>query len=153
MERLDDGEVSTFLADEVRPGDALEVQGPIGGWFIWRGDQAALGVAGGSGVVPLIAMLRHARDIGASELLKLAVSARTLAELPYSSELLEAGASIVLTREGSPAGRAAARLMATDSGSAHCRSGDLLRLRLERLRRDGEHAAAEPWHCRGRHPR
>jgi ferredoxin-NADP reductase len=64
IERLDDGEVSTYLADELRPGDKLELRGPIGGYFVW--DVATGGplllVAGGSGIVPLMAMLRH-RDI------------------------------------------------------------------------------------------
>ena len=66
VERLDDGEVSPYLTDELRPGDELELRGPIGGYFVW---QEALGgplllVAGGSGVVPLRAMLRHHRAIG-----------------------------------------------------------------------------------------
>jgi len=107
IERLEDGEVSTYLADVVQPGDELEVQGPIGGWFIWNGDQPAVGIAGGSGVVPLIAMLRHAVDIGRTDLLHLAVSSRTLADLPYAYELMAAGALVVLTREdrtGEPGG-------------------------------------------------
>ncbi|HEX2577978.1 MAG TPA: FAD-binding oxidoreductase, partial [Aquihabitans sp.] len=58
VERLDDGEVSTFLHDTVEIGDELEVRGPIGGWFVWRVDRPALLVGGGSGVVPLMAMLR-----------------------------------------------------------------------------------------------
>ena len=58
VERLEDGEVSTFLHDEVEVGDELEVRGPIGGWFVWDGDTPALLVGGGSGVVPLMAMLR-----------------------------------------------------------------------------------------------
>jgi ferredoxin-NADP reductase len=106
VERLDDGEVSTYLADVVEPGDELELRGPIGGWFVWEGDAAALGVAGGTGVVPLVSMLRHARDLGREDLLRLLVSARTLTELPYRDEL--AGHSLVLTREaydGRPAGR------------------------------------------------
>jgi ferredoxin-NADP reductase len=108
VERLPDGEVSTFLADVVQVGDELHVRGPIGGWFVWRGDTPATGVAGGSGIVPLIAMLRHARHIGRPELLQLAVSARTLAELPYAEELTAAGAHVALTREdgiGRPRGR------------------------------------------------
>ncbi len=61
VERLDDGEVSPFLVDELRTGDELELRGPVGGYFVW---EAACGgplllVAGGSGVVPLRAMLRH----------------------------------------------------------------------------------------------
>ena len=84
VERLDDGEVSTYLADVVEPGDELELRGPIGGWFVWEGERPAVGVAGGTGVVPLVAMLRHARDLGREDLVRLAVSARTadVAPLP-----------------------------------------------------------------------
>jgi ferredoxin-NADP reductase len=110
VERLEDGEVSPFLADGVQPGDRLEVRGPIGGWFVWEGESPALLVGGGSGVVPFLAMLRHARTLGRTDLLRIAVSSRTLIELPYAMELMDAGALIVLTRE--PYGdRAAARLM------------------------------------------
>jgi ferredoxin-NADP reductase len=108
VERLDDGEVSTYLADVVESGDELEVRGPIGGWFVWTGSGPALGVAGGSGVVPLVAMLRHAVFIGRPELLRLAVSTRTLAGLPYAAELAAAGALVAVTREpyeSRPAGR------------------------------------------------
>ena len=110
VERLEDGEVSPFLADVVQAGDRLEVRGPIGGWFVWDGESPALLVGGGSGVVPFLAMLRHARTLGRTDLLRIAVSSRTLVELPYGMELMDAGALIVLTRE--PYGdRAAARLM------------------------------------------
>ena len=61
VELLPGGEVSTFLHDEVVVGDELEVRGPIGGWFVWRGETPALLVGGGSGIVPLMAMLRLAR--------------------------------------------------------------------------------------------
>src|SRR5258708_35769224 len=57
VERFPDGEVSTFLHDDVVVGDELEVRGPIGGWFVWPGDAPALLIGGGSGVVPLMAML------------------------------------------------------------------------------------------------
>ncbi|WNV76551.1 FAD-binding oxidoreductase [Geodermatophilus sp. DSM 44513] len=100
VERLDDGEVSTFLADVVEPGDTLEVRGPIGGWFVWDCTHPALLVGGGSGVVPLVAMLRAARELGRTDLLRIAVSTRTLAELPYADELLAAGAVVATTREG-----------------------------------------------------
>jgi ferredoxin-NADP reductase len=103
VERLEDGEVSGFLADVVQAGDQLEVRGPIGGWFVWRGHTPAVAVGGGSGVVPLIAMLRHAQHTGTQSLLRLAVSSRTYAELPYASELLAAGATIALTRGQDPA--------------------------------------------------
>jgi ferredoxin-NADP reductase len=108
VERLDDGEVSTHLADVVEPGDELEVRGPIGGWFVWDGESPALLLAGGFGVVPYISMLRHARALGRENLLRVAVSARTMAQLPYAEELVEAGALIVLSREAHgirPAGR------------------------------------------------
>jgi ferredoxin-NADP reductase len=61
VERLEDGEVSTYLADDLHPGDKLELRGPIGGYFVWDipvGGPLFL-VAGGSGIVPLMAMLRH----------------------------------------------------------------------------------------------
>jgi ferredoxin-NADP reductase len=113
VERLDDGEVSTYLADVVEPGDELEVRGPIGGWFVWDGATPALLVGGGTGVVPLVAMVRHARDLGRLDLLRVAVSARTFAELPYADELAAAGALIVTTREAHGI-RPAARLTAMD---------------------------------------
>ncbi|HOZ59849.1 MAG TPA: FAD-binding oxidoreductase [Nakamurella multipartita] len=108
VERFPEGEVSPFLADVVAPGDELEVRGPIGGWFVWDAAMPAVGVAGGSGAVPLLAMLRHARALGRPDLLQLAVSARTLADLPFPDELADAGALIALTRQDyrdRPAGR------------------------------------------------
>jgi ferredoxin-NADP reductase len=106
--------VSSFLADVVAPGDELEVRGPIGGWFVWDGATPALGVAGGSGVAPLVAMLRHARMIGREDLLRLAVSARTPPDLPYAEELLASGALAAFSRFAPPGGRAAGRLTAPD---------------------------------------
>jgi ferredoxin-NADP reductase len=107
VERISDGEVSGYLADVVEPGDELEVRGPIGRWFVWFGGTPAIGIGGGSGVAPLVGMLRHARDLGHPESLRLAVSATTRARLPYADELEAAGARIALTREpGTPhAGR------------------------------------------------
>ncbi len=114
IERLEDGEVSTFLADVVQPGDELDIRGPIGGWFVWDADGPALGLAGGSGVVPLMSMLRHAVHVGQESLLQLVVSARTRADLPYADELEAAGALIVLTREDTAAGRSRGRLAAAE---------------------------------------
>jgi ferredoxin-NADP reductase len=114
VERLPDGEVSGYLAEEVRPGDQLEVRGPIGGWFVWDGHTPAVGIAGGSGVVPLVAMLRHARDLGDGASLTLAVAARTWAQLPYADELATAGAVIALSREADTDGRPAGRLSAAE---------------------------------------
>jgi len=108
IERLDDGEVSTYLADVAEPGDEIEVRGPIGGWFVWDCATPALLVAGGFGVVPLVSMLRTAHVLDRVDLLRVAASARTLAELPYADELAAAGALIALSREGRgirPAGR------------------------------------------------
>jgi len=124
VERLDDGEVSTYLADVAAPGDVLDVRGPIGGWFVWRGDAPAAGVGGGSGVVPLVAMLRHSRHLGRGELLRLAVSSRTLAELPYADELAAHGTVIALTREDSASGRPRGRLNAADLRPVFDRADD-----------------------------
>src|SRR3954453_15063628 len=81
------GEVSGFLHDAAEVGDVLELRGPIGGWFVWEGDVPAVCVAGGSGVVPVVAMTRVARRLGLQHLLKVVVVARTWEELPYAEEL------------------------------------------------------------------
>jgi ferredoxin-NADP reductase len=99
VERLEEGEVSSYLHDVVVPGDELEVRGPIGGFFVWRGDTPALLVAGGSGIVPLMAMLRFARGSGRSDLVRLVVSVRRPGELYYSDELPGPETSVVYTRE------------------------------------------------------
>jgi ferredoxin-NADP reductase len=117
VEQLDNGEVSTYLAEDAMVGDVLDVRGPIGGWFVWDGTSPAVGIAGGTGVVPLVAMLRHAVALGRGDLLHLVVSARTLAELPYADELIAAGAFIALTREAGPGGRPAGRLNPTEIAS------------------------------------
>jgi ferredoxin-NADP reductase len=110
VERLVDGEVSSFLHDVVVAGDKLEVRGPIGGWFVWRGDTPALLIGGGSGVVPLMAMLRLARRTGRSDLVNLIMSARGPADLYYASELPGAETTVIYTRTvplawARPAGR------------------------------------------------
>src|SRR3954465_6144567 len=76
VERLEDGEVSTFLHDVVEVGDELEVRGPLGGFFVWDGATPALLIGGGSGIVPLMSMLRLARRTGRSNLVRLVISAR-----------------------------------------------------------------------------
>jgi ferredoxin-NADP reductase len=113
VERLPDGEVSGFLYDEARVGDELEIRGPIGGWFVWDGTKPAIAVGGGSGVVPLVAMLRHAVHVGAADLLTLAASGRSRGQLPYADELAEFGATIALTGSDVP-GTVHHRLTATD---------------------------------------
>ncbi|WP_375498206.1 FAD-binding oxidoreductase [uncultured Jatrophihabitans sp.] len=126
IERLADGEVSGYLADVVEPGDELEIRGPIGGWFVWTATEPMLGVAGGSGVVPIVSMLRHAVRVGRPELVRLAVSARTLAELPYADEFTAAGALLVLSRADSPSGRAAARIAGAELAALVPPSGPCL---------------------------
>lgn len=100
VERLDGGEVSAFLHDVVVAGDELELRGPIGGWFVWRGDAPALLVGGGSGVVPLASMLRLARRTGRSELVRLVVSARSPEDLYYATELPGPEVTVAYTRSG-----------------------------------------------------
>jgi ferredoxin-NADP reductase len=115
VERLEGGEVSTFLHDVVEPGDELEVRGPIGGWFVWDGDSPAVLVGGGSGVVPLMAMLRLARATRRSDLVRMVVSVRRPGDLYYSDELPGAETAVVYTREApEPAGRPVGRLMSDD---------------------------------------
>jgi ferredoxin-NADP reductase len=99
VECLPDGEVSGFLHDEARVDDVLELRGPIGGWFTWTGEVPAVCVAGGSGVVPIVSMLRYARRLGLRDRLRVVAVARTLADLPYADELQAAGAFVALTRE------------------------------------------------------
>jgi ferredoxin-NADP reductase len=106
IERLDDGEVSPYLVDEVRDGDQIEVRGPIGGYFVWDGDEPepVLLVAGGSGVVPLVAMARHRARIGSETPMRLVYSSRTWADVIYREELETLGLEVVhtLTREQPP---------------------------------------------------
>jgi ferredoxin-NADP reductase len=114
VEGLPDGEVSGYLTEVAAPGDTFEVRGPIGGWFVWTGDQVALAIGGGSGVAPLLAMARHARLTGQGDRLRLVAAARTWAELPYGDELAAAGATVALSREPAPGGRPAGRLRPAD---------------------------------------
>ncbi len=91
VERLDDGEVSPYLVGELRPGDKLELRGPVGGYFVW---EEALGgplllVGGGSGVVPLRAILRHHRAVESTVPARLLYSARTLDDVIYHDELAQ----------------------------------------------------------------
>jgi ferredoxin-NADP reductase len=89
VERLDDGEVSPYLVGEVRVGDKVELRGPIGGYFVWRagGPRPVLLIAGGSGVVPLMAMLRHRKAAGSSTPVKLLFSSRSYEDVIYREEL------------------------------------------------------------------
>lgn len=99
VERLADGEVSTYLHDVVEPGDQLEVRGPIGEWFTWDGTHRALLIGGGSGVVPLMAMLRFARATARSPLLRFLVSVRRPEELLFHDELTGPETAVLYTRQ------------------------------------------------------
>src|SRR6266496_2359125 len=89
VERLDDGEVSPYLTDELRVGDKLELRGPIGGYFVWeeRLGGPLLLIAGGSGIVPLMAMIRHRRVVGSPIPTRLLISSRTYEDIIYRDEL------------------------------------------------------------------
>ena len=108
VERLDDGEVSPYLTEELRRGDEIELRGPIGGYFVWdpEDDSPLLLVAGGSGIVPLRAMLRHRRRSESDVPVRLLYSARSLADVIYRAELDEPADGIevayTLTREQPP---------------------------------------------------
>lgn len=119
VEYLEGGEVSTFLHEDVVVGDELEVRGPIGGWFVWEGTTPAILVGGGSGVVPLMAMMRLARMTNRSELLRLVVSSRSPRDLYYADELPGPETTIVYTRSAPPlSARPVGRLTAEDLAPA-----------------------------------
>jgi ferredoxin-NADP reductase len=111
VERIDDGEVSPYLTEEVRPGDAFELRGPIGGYFAWEAslEEPLLLVGGGSGLVPLMAMLRHREAAGSDVDARLLLSARTPQDILYRDELRRLGEGsvalhITLTRGPAPDG-------------------------------------------------
>ena len=93
IERIADGEVSPYLTDELRIGDRLELRGPIGGYFVWEarptgsGADPVLLVAGGSGIVPLMAMLRHRAAAGSHVPARLLYSSRAFEDIIYREEL------------------------------------------------------------------
>jgi ferredoxin-NADP reductase len=89
VERLDDGEVSPYLVGELKVGDKLELRGPIGGYFVWRASETRplLLIGGGSGVVPLMAMLRHRAAAAGKAPARLLYSSRTEADIIYRDEL------------------------------------------------------------------
>jgi len=107
VERLEDGEVSPYLVDELRTGDEVELRGPIGGYFAW---EASLGgplllIAGGSGIVPFRSMLRHWAAGERDTMARLVYSSRAIGEVIYREELMRLATEdgvelhITLTRE------------------------------------------------------
>jgi ferredoxin-NADP reductase len=89
VQRVSGGEVSTYLVDEVLPGDQMELRGPIGGYFIWRPEhqKPVLLLAGGSGVVPLMSMIRTRVAAGAETPMRLIYSVRSVTDVLYAAEL------------------------------------------------------------------
>ena len=109
VERLPDGEVSPYLADDLRAGDEIEIRGPIGGYFVWPWQEIVsplLLVAGGSGVVPFRSILRHRADLGSTTPTRLLYSARSLEDVIYRAELdvVRDGLEVIytLTRQQPP---------------------------------------------------
>jgi ferredoxin-NADP reductase len=117
VERIDDGEVSPYLTDELRVGDELELRGPFTSYFVWRTEDGGplLLIAGGSGLVPLMAMLRHRAAKSSTVEAHLLISARSLEDVLYRDELetLAAGDGLAVhytfTREPPPDWRGFAR--------------------------------------------
>jgi ferredoxin-NADP reductase len=103
IDRLADGEVSPYFHDVVVEGDRVEVRGPFTSYFVWRGEAPVLLVGGGSGVVPLMAMLRHRRRTMPGLEMRLVYSVRRADDVIYADEL-DRDAALTYTREA-PAGR------------------------------------------------
>jgi ferredoxin-NADP reductase len=99
VERLEDGEVSPYLTDELRAGDDLELRGPIGGYFVWEpGDGGPLLLlAGGSGIVPLRSILRHRERTGSTVPVRLLYSSRTLDDVIYRAEFGQPAGGLEVT--------------------------------------------------------
>ena len=93
IERINDGEVSTYMHDVLVKGDRLEARGPIGGYFVWEAAMTAplLLIAGGSGVVPLMSMIRHRAAAGAKNPTALLYSSRNFEDIIYYNELEKVG--------------------------------------------------------------
>ena len=91
--RLDDGEVSPYLTEELRPGDDLELRGPIGGYFVWEDSDGGplMLLAGGSGIVPLRSILRHRERTGSTVPVRLLYSSRSWPDVIYRAELDKLG--------------------------------------------------------------
>ena len=142
VEKLEDGEVSPFFHEVVAAGDHIEVRGPLGWHFVWRPADAGplLLVGGGSGVVPLMAMVRDWHASGAKVPLLLVVSARTWDELAFRDELVALQARAPLLR-----------FVAVTTRDAAHRPGDLVQrldsAALQRLLTEWGHAPAHVFVC------
>jgi ferredoxin-NADP reductase len=145
IDRLDDGEVSPYFHDVVAEGDQVEVRGPFASYFVWRGERPVLLLGGGSGVVPLMAMLRHRRRTMPDLPMRLIYSVRSADDVIYADELGD-DAVLTFTREppdgwGGHTGRIDAGLVseaATDRGVAFvCGSNGFVETAAELLIESG----------------
>jgi ferredoxin-NADP reductase len=102
IDRLDEGEVSPYFHDVVVEGDRVEVRGPFASYFVWRGEKPVLLVGGGSGVVPLMAILRHRRRTMPELPMRLVYSVRVADEVIYADEL--ADDAVLTFSRGAPEG-------------------------------------------------
>ncbi|SNX55631.1 ferredoxin-NADP reductase [Streptomyces sp. TLI_55] len=122
VQAVADGEVSPYLADDLPPGAEVEIRGPLGNWFVWHREQTepTLLVAGGSGVVPLAAMIRAHREARSTSPFHLLYSVRTPADIWYGEELTDhrdphLDVQVLYTRQAPPGSpRAPGRLTSTD---------------------------------------
>jgi ferredoxin-NADP reductase len=121
VQRVPDGEVSPYLVDELLPTDELEVRGPIGGWFTWHATETlpVILIAGGSGIVPLMAMIRERTRTGSAAPFTLVYSTRGPTDVFYESELAASDVPVRLlyTRADTPT-RPAGRITAADLPTA-----------------------------------
>ena len=127
VQKVAGGEVSPYLCEAMPVGSYLEVRGPVGGWFVWRGgDRPVLLVAGGAGIVPLQAMIRQRRTLGPRVPFRLLYSVRSPADALYAEELLhpphdDCGleSTLICTRETAPGSRRPAGRLSPADLSAH----------------------------------
>ena len=134
VQTLPDGEVSPFLTRDLAIGDPVEIRGPIGGWFVWRPERTGpvLLLAGGSGVVPLMAMVRARHESGSLAPMRLVYSARSPADAIYAEELARRNehddgleVSVVFTREAEPGGARPARRLQHDELASYAWPADV----------------------------
>ena len=150
IDLLDDGEVSPYFHEVVQVGDQVELRGPFTSYFVWRGESPVLLVGGGSGVAPLMAMLRHKRRTMPELDMRLVYSVRYPDDVIYADELGD-DAVLTYTREAPEGwsghtGHVDAELLRGAGGGRAAR----VRVRIERIRGDRERPAARPRDAAGR---
>ena len=114
VDRLPDGEVSPYLTEDLVAGDEVELRGPVGGYFVWRGESPLLLIAGGSGIAPVMAMLRSRRLSHPDVPVRLLFSVRSPEELIFADELGPETTVLYTRRAPGGGGREAGRITAED---------------------------------------